>query len=292
MYPAPDNRPRWQTVTSPPVQRTDGQTAFGPKPAAVFSNSVMNQSIATTPMSWFARGFFVGILIMSSMIASSYFFRSESGGNLLGTRPNHREALGVSLRGLGKWNMYGGYFVDYLALLVDGLCAVMVGAICGLIAVRHRVRLNSLVAALEKTPDQPSRSHLQFSLRGMLLATGLVALMAATARYALAGQAESLGVIYLLGPWVLVLIALLPLGLAWQQRVLILIPTTVLLIAAAVVVGLSLKPRLEFDKVLMAIFICWTPQCVLAAIGLMARLILQHAPSIRTDVADHTEADG
>ncbi|MCY2986419.1 MAG: hypothetical protein NTY19_00885, partial [Planctomycetota bacterium] len=101
----------------------------------------MNQSIATTPMSWFARGFFVGILIMSSMIASSYFFRSESGGNLLGTRPNHREALGFPCEVWESGNMYGGYFVDYLALLVDGLCAVMVGAICGLIAVRHRVRL-------------------------------------------------------------------------------------------------------------------------------------------------------
>ena len=165
-------------------------------------------------------------------------------------------------------------------------------AICGLSTVRHRVRLNSLVAALEKTPGQPRRSHLQFSLRGLLLATGLVALMAATARYALAGQAESLGVIYVLGPWVLVLIALLPMGLAWQRRVLILISTAVLMITAAVVVGLSLTPRLEVDKVLMAIFICWTPQCVLAAIGLLARLILQHAPSIRTDVADHTEADG
>lgn len=252
----------------------------------------MNQLIATTPLSWFVRGFFVGILIMSSMIASSYFFRSESGGNLLGTRPNHREALGFPCEVWESGNTYDGYFVDYLALLVDAFCAVMVGGICGLITVRHRVRLNRLVAALEKTPGQPSRSHLQFSLRGMLLATGLVALMAATARYALAGQAESLGVIYLLGPWVLVLIALLPMGLTWQRRVLILIPTAVLMITAAVVVGLSLKPRLEFDKVLMAIFICWTPQCVLAAIGLMARLILQHASSGRGDAANRPDSDG
>ncbi|MCY2991094.1 MAG: hypothetical protein NTY19_24930, partial [Planctomycetota bacterium] len=170
----------------------------------------MNQSITTTPMSWFVRGFFVGILVTASMIACTYFIRSVGGGNLLGTRPDRREALGFPCEVWESGNTYGGYFVDYRALLVDAVCAVMVGAICGLITVRHRVRLNSLVEALEKTPGQPSRSHLQFSLRGMLLATGLVALMSATARYALAGQAESLGVIYLLGPWVLVLIALLP----------------------------------------------------------------------------------
>lgn len=251
----------------------------------------MHQSIATTPTSWFVRGFFVGILVIASMNAGSYFFRSESGGNLLGTRPNHREALGFPCELWESGNTYGGYFVDYAALLVDGLFAASVGVLCGLGTVRHRARLNRLVAVLEKAGDEPRRAHVQFSSRGLLLATALAALMAAAARYALAGQAQSLGLIYLLGPWVLVLIALLPLGLAWQQRVLILIPTTVLFMAAAVAIGVSLRPRLEFDKVLLGIFICWTPQSVLAAIALIAKLILRNTDSGGTHVADHSPPD-
>jgi hypothetical protein len=107
----------------------------------------------------------------------------------------------------------------------------------------------------------------------------LAALVAAGTRYALAGRAEVLGLIYLLGPWVLVLIAFLPLRVSWQRRVVILIPTALLLMAAAVAIGVSLKPGLEFDKVLLGIFICWTPQSAIAAIGLTAAIIYQHADS-------------
>jgi hypothetical protein len=45
---------------------------------------------------------------------------------------------------------------------------------------------------------------------------------------------------------------------------------------AAVAVGTSLKPPLEFDKVLLYIFVCWTPQSVLVAIGLTLGLIAYH----------------
>ena len=174
--------------------------------------------------------------------------------------------------------MYGGYFVDLPALLVDATFAVAVGAACGLITLAYRVQLSRLVEELDQSVTRPG-SSLQFSLRGLLLATGLAALVAAGTRYALAGRAEVLGLIYLLGPWILVLIAFLPLGISWQWRVVILIPTALLLMAAAVAIGVSLKPGLEFDKVLLGIFICWTPQSAIAAIGLTAAIIYQHAYS-------------
>jgi len=240
----------------------------------------MSQSIVTTPTRWFVRGFLVGILISASMTAVSYFFRSEGGGNLLGTRPQHREALGFPCELWESGNMYGGYFVDFAALLVDALFAMAVGAVCGLITLRYRAKLTRLVEELEQSVARPGGS-LQFSLRGLLLATALAALVAAGTRYALAGRAEVLGLIYLLGPWILVLIAFLPLELSWQWRVVILIPTALLLMAAAVAIGVSLKPGLEFDKVLLGIFICWTPQSAIAAIGLTAVLIYQHADSER-----------
>ncbi len=244
----------------------------------------MSQSIVTTPTRWFVRGFLVGILISASLNAVSYFFRSEGGGNLLGTMPKHREALGFPCELWESGNMYGGYFVDFVALLVDASFAMAVGAACGLVTLRYRAKLTRLVEELDQSVAGPG-GHLQFSLRGLLLATGLAALVAAGMRYAMAGRAEVLGLIYLLGPWILVLIAFLPLGISWQRRVFILIPTALLLMAGAVAIGVSLKPGLEFDKVLLGIFICWTPQSAVAAIALTAALIFQHANSGR-DAAD------
>ena len=85
-----------------------------------------------------------------------------------------------------------------------------------------------------------------------------------------------LRIIYALGPWILVLIAFLPMGLGWQHRVAILLPMAPLLMLAAVAAGASMKPPLEFDKVLLYIFVCWTPQSVVVAIGLTLGLILYH----------------
>jgi hypothetical protein len=239
----------------------------------------MNQSIVTTPTRWFVRGFLVGILIAASLTAVSYFFRSDGLGNLVGTRPDHREALGFPIELWESGNMYGGYFVDYWALLVDAAFALVVGLACGLVTLRNRSRLNRLVDQFERGTSRPVRRSVQFSMRALLLATGLAAVVAAGARYAIAGRAEVLGIIYMLGPWLLVIIAFLPLGMSWQQRVYVLIPSALLLMAAAVAIGVSLEPKLEFDKVLMGIFICWTPQSVLAAIGLTAFLILRGVDS-------------
>jgi hypothetical protein len=83
--------------------------------------------------------------------------------------------------------------------------------------------------------------------------------------------------IYLAGPWFLVLVAFLPLGISWQQRIVILVPAAFLLMAAAVALGLHLERSLEFDKVLLGIFICWTPQSALAALGMTAVLVYRHA---------------
>lgn len=241
----------------------------------------MNQSIVTTPTRWFVRGFLVGILITASLTAVSYFFRSEGLGNLVGTAPRHREALGFPVELWESGNAYGGYFVDYSALLVDAAFAMAAGMVCGLVTLRYRVRLNRMVEEMEQAATRPARRGLQFSMRALLLATGLAAVVAAGARYAIAGRAEVLGIIYMLGPWLLVVIAFLPLAMSWQQRVYVLIPSAVLLMAAAVAIGVSLKPKLEFDKVLMGIFICWTPQSVLAAIGLTAYLIIRGIDSGR-----------
>lgn len=241
----------------------------------------MSTSIVTTPRRWFVRGAMIGVLVSGSLNAVSYFFRSEHGGNLIGTTPGHREALGFPCELWENGNMYGGLFVDVWGLAANAGFTVLLAAVCGVVTVAFQERLNRLVEELEETVAVHSRDSVQFSMRGLLLATALAAMLAAGTRYALAGRAEVLGFIYLLGPWVLVLLAFLPLGLSWQKRVYILIPMTLALMAAAAVLGMSLKPRVEFDKVLLGFFICWTPQSALAAIGLTAILIMWHVRASR-----------
>ena len=111
----------------------------------------MSSSIVTTPSRWFVRGFLVGILITGSLTAVSYFFRSERGGNLLGTTPDHYEALGFPCTLWETGNTYGGLFVDLRALLVNALFSAALGASCGLATWLFRGRLTDLVERLEQT---------------------------------------------------------------------------------------------------------------------------------------------
>jgi hypothetical protein len=243
----------------------------------------MNRSIVITPRRWFARGIAAGVLVCASFNALSYFARSDHGGNLLGTRPEYRESLGFPFQMWESGNTYGGLFIDLSGLLSNVIFGLAVGIICGLLTVKYRMPLNRMVAEFDKPIATRESRSMQFSLGGLLIATGLAALVASATRYALNGRAEALGVVYLLGPWGLVLIAFLPLGISWQKRVLIVVPATVLLMVAAVGVGMAIEPRLEFDKVLLGIFVCWTPQSALAALGLTAFLVFQHFRSHNTD---------
>ncbi len=244
----------------------------------------MNQPISTTPFHWFVRGAMVGILLSGALNAVSYFFRSERWGNLLGTTPGHREALGFPCQLWENGNAYGGFFIDPLALLANAAFAMVVAAVCGWIMLRYQAQLTRLVVELEQLANAESSFHsFRFSLRGLLVATCLAGIFAAGLHHALARRPEVLGVIYLFGPWILVLVALLPMGMSWQQRVVVLIPSVLLLMVAAVALGHFLKPGIEFDKVLLGIFICWTPQCVLAAVGLTAALIYESSRSDRTE---------
>lgn len=251
--------------------------------------TTMNQPIATTPLHWCVRGVMVGILLSGALNAVSYFWRSERWGNLLGTTPGHREALGFPSQLWENGNAYGGYFIDPPALLANAAFAMVVAAACGWIMVRYQTPLTRLVVELEELTNAESSTHLfRFSLRGLLVATCLAGVFAAGLHHALARRPEVLGMIYLFGPWVLVLIALLPMGMSWQQRVIVLIPSALLLMVGAVAIGHFLKPGIEFDKVLLGIFICWTPQCVLAAIGVTAALIYE---STRSDQHKPTHDD-
>ena len=218
---------------------------------------------------WMLRGIMVGILLIGSANALSFFFRSRGWGSLLGSRDPFDEAIGFPLTIWEEANGYGSHALQAVPFLVDIAFALLIGLLIGAIAVWQKPVLNRM---MDRFRGQGKKRALpmQFSLRGLMVTTVLAALAAAIAR-SFTPRVEILAAIYALGPIGLIGIAFLPRGLSWQQRVAVLTPAAVALIVVAIVLGHRLN--VEFDKVMMGIFICWTPQSALAAIVLTGYII-------------------
>jgi hypothetical protein len=211
------------------------------------------------------------MLVMAAINAVSYFFRSASWGSLIGRPIPYRESLGFPFTVWEAGNAYGGWYADYGMLTLNTLIALGVGSVLGLWAALQTPKLNRQIEAILSRIEPREHRPIQFSLRGLLVATGIAALIATLVRH-WAAREETLIAIYALGPTVLVAIAMLPRHLRWQTRVTILVPAAYTLIAAAIAVGIALE--MEFDKVLMGIFLCWTPQSALAAAGLITGIFI------------------
>lgn len=163
-----------------------------------------------------------------------------------------------------------GAFVDYGALYGNVFAALAFALLAGAFTAFGTRPLNRLAEPLEqklRDSEQEQSVNVQFSIRSLLVAMVVAAMIAGLWRSAVAGRPETLIAIYILGPLVLVGVAMAPRNIPWQQRVVILVPLTLLLIGAAIGIGGRLPSPREFDQVLLGIFICWTPQCVLGALA-------------------------
>ena len=242
---------------------------------------------------WFLRGAMVGILLMASTNALSYFVRSRY-WQVIGlsgpTKERHKESLGFPYEMWEKGNTYGGYYIDYPTLGANILVAVAIGCLIGWIVSWKSESLNDMVASLRSHTGESTKhqQRVQFSLRGLMITTAVVAVTATLAKN-FAAHRETLVGIYLAGPTCLVAIAMLPRGLSWQTRVKIMVPLSLGLIAAAVAVGIAIG--IEFDKVLLGIFLCWTPQSAIAAISISA-WVLYRISVEPTKVTSEVEAAG
>ena len=230
---------------------------------------------STSQGAWFARGFTAGPLLAGALNALSYFFRSERGGNLAGETPQYRQALGFPLEMWEYGNHYDGFFVNPLGLVVNLLGAVALGVVAGLVTCRLSPRLNRLVEEFERLMRPPERTF-QISLRGLLTFTTLLGILLSLLTQVKVVQPATLWAIDLTGPWVLIGIAFLPRRIAWQQRAVIVITLAVAMMALAIGVGQRLPRPLEFDQVLLAIFVCWTPQCVLVSLLISLSVLIFH----------------
>ncbi|MCG8651736.1 MAG: hypothetical protein MI861_17990 [Pirellulales bacterium] len=228
--------------------------------------------------SWLFCGLIVSVLIMGSANALSFFFLSRGWGSLLGSREFGDEAIGFPLTIWEESAGYGSHAMKMGPFLIDVAFTLILGVMIGLVAIRKRQTLGAIMDRFrqEGTAEQV---RFQFSLSGLLITTVLAALAAAGAR-ALVPRVELLAAIYALGPASLILLAYLPRRLRWQQRVAIVAPATLILIAVAIALGSVLD--VEFDKVLMGIFICWTPQAATGAIALTAWLMLREYRAMKT----------
>ena len=188
---------------------------------------------------------------------------------MLGSREPYDEAIGFPLTVWEEANGYGSHALQTTPFLIDIGSAILFGLCIGILAAAKRSTLNPIMDRFRQQ-STAAQVRLQFSLRGLLITTILAALAAAAAR-SFTPRVEVLGAIYVFGPFALIALAFVPRHLSWQQRVAILTPTAIMLIAFAI--GLGNVLNVEFDKVMMGIFICWTPQAAIGAIVLSTYLL-------------------
>ncbi|MCM2371670.1 hypothetical protein [Aporhodopirellula aestuarii] len=246
----------------------------------------LNAEFGSKPR-WFMRGLAVGMLFMASLNALSYFVRSEHWGSLVGKIRPHGESIGFPFEIWESGNMYGGMFADYPMIGLNILVAIVVSLPIAILTTIKSDWLNKLMfdsfqSEMSEGADDSESQPIQFSIQSLMIATTVAAVFAMIASR-FAARKETLIFIYALGPLSLVLIAMLPRRLSWQQRVAILTPCAFALIAVAMAVGQALN--IDFDKVLMGIFLCWTPQSAIAAIVLTIVVFAQLSRSRKRSAA-------
>lgn len=223
-----------------------------------------------TMVAWVFRGVAVGVLVLGAANALSFFFRSEGWGSLLGNLQPYDEAIGFPLAVWEESGGYGGHLLNKQAFAINAAFGLGLGLLIGAIAGWKKKTLNRLMNRF--AGGGHSDTQLQFSLRGLMITTVLAA-VATAAVSSMTPRPAYLAAVYALGPAALVGIAFLPRRISWQRRVAIIIPATVVLIAITITMGNALS--VPFDKVMMGVFICWTPQTAIAAILITTWIMLR-----------------
>ena len=222
---------------------------------------------------WFVRGFAAGFILFAALNATSWFFRSSGWSDLCGaTQAAHTEAIGFPLELWREGVGYkGGLMMSVPSLAINAGVGLLVAVIAGLTAVRMSPQIEAMLPD-ERTGDAKS-FRLTFSVRGLLIVTTLIA-FAIGLTQSLGSSPWLLGVIYFAGPLTLILIAMGPVGIPWEQRSVILVLTAICMLAGAILIGGRLG--MLFDQVLLGVFICWVPQSVFAALLIFGVTLWKH----------------
>lgn len=240
--------------------------------------------IGATWRHWFGRGTLAGMMVAAAVNGLSYFARSEGVQNLIGASQNQQEAIGIPFEVWRRGQAYGTFIVDFGAFFSNCGLGFAFSLAVGIWAAKKIKSLNRLTVAVLRREERriQSESGFQFSIKSMLIATTVIALFLG-AILNVSPDPTVLAAIFFAGPWAMVGLAMLPPGIKWQHRVVMISIMSVAMIGVAIYVGQQLnKP---FDEVLMGVFICWTPQSVIAICGLLAYLIYDQKPPAQNEAA-------
>ena len=224
---------------------------------------------------WFANGIVVGLLAVATLNALSYFFRSNNWQGLVHNNPSG-QALGFPIEVWRNGHSYsGGTLINQTAMIINVATAFAVGIGIGIVSVVYSRWLTEFAEAMIEEENQQLRhASSQFSIRGLLLMTGASAVIAGLIRASIAASPQLLLGIYFLGPAFLIALAMIPKGLPWQYRIILLTPSTLILIGFAMYIGSRLG--LDFERVMFGVFVCWVPQTVIAATFLTLWLAIRY----------------
>lgn len=222
----------------------------------------------TSNKSWFPHGALGGVMLFAALNALSWFWLSEAWSDLCGATQNAgRDAIGFPIEIWREGSYYGaGWIINYPIVAANLLVAAAMAYAAGRLAQRLSPLFASQFEEELALAKQRRPFRLTFSVRGLLVATTIVAVFLGVTRM-LGVSPELLGAIYFVGPLVLILIAMAPSGLGWEQRIVILVAFAMIMLAGSVFVGTRLG--MEFDRVLFGVFICWVPQSVFAAAAVL-----------------------
>ena len=219
---------------------------------------------STSKNPWFAGGAVGGAMIFAALNALSWFWLSDAWSDLCGaTRNAGADAIGFPFEIWREGADYGsGWIINFSMVGANLLVGVIFACAIGWLTKKLSPRFEKLVEASKDASETRRPLRFTFSVRGLFVAITVAAFFLGITRM-LGVSPWLLGAIYFVGPLVLILIAMAPTGLHWEQRMVILLAFAVMMLVGSVMIGT--KMGMEFDRVLFGVFICWVPQSVFAA---------------------------
>ena len=210
-------------------------------------------------------------MFVAAANALSYFFRTPSIADLIGPDQNVVEAMGFPFEIWREDQLYSGaLYIDYPTVGLNLLVGIGLGSIFGVVGLLLRHRFNRWVDEFEAKETSNKSIGFQFSVKSLLMVTTVAAMLIAVLT-GWNGTPQVLMGIYFLGPAVLIAIAMLPKRIHWHHRVVVLTVLSVAMIGVAISTGIKLNVPL--DRVLLGIFVSWTPQSTFAAFSMVVGLI-------------------
>jgi hypothetical protein len=256
-------------------------------------------------LKWFVLGVVAAVLLAAAANACSYYFRTGTLWGLSDMRVQP-QAIGFPFEIWNSTKIHAGTMIDVKGMVWNIASGIGIGGLLGLIAMFHRERLEEIVSSMkaaeqrklqrsasrqslksndvqlgqQRNSTKPKHRQLQFaegaggessrrvqiSVKGLLILMVVAAVVAMISKAAFEKRPGMLMLIFLSGPAILIMLSMVPIGLSWQQRLLILTPAAVAMLVLAVYVGRPIG--LTTDHVLMGIFVTWVPQSVFAAMAI------------------------